>query len=194
MRAELAAPENRRLAREKTAPIENARDRSLWRLNLDHSVVQPVLRPPAPPAAASSFRWRYRLWLRRHRTSDLRRQPCTPTRPVANSPARIGFMSSARPVRTNGLHRLFHASCRPRATIQLAPNVSPPAGPTTYLRLASDAVLWLGWRLHAACAVCCPCSPVWLPPPACTGCFHPTASPTVDRTACAARSTLRLSL
>jgi len=37
----------------------------------------------------------------------------------------------------------------------------PPAGPATYLRLASDAVLWLGW----------------LPPPDRSGCFHPPALP-----------------
>ena len=39
----------------KRPKIENARDRSLWRFNLDHSVVQPVLRPPAPPAVNPAF-------------------------------------------------------------------------------------------------------------------------------------------
>jgi len=46
----------------------------------------------------------------------------------------------------------------------------PPARPTTYLRFASDAVLWLGWRRHTAYAICCPC-PRLAPPPVCTGCF-----------------------
>jgi len=43
---------------------------------------------------------------------------CTPTRPVANLPARIGFVSSARQARTSDSHRLFRASCRPLAIHQ----------------------------------------------------------------------------
>jgi hypothetical protein len=43
---------------------------------------------------------------------------CTPARPVANLPARIGFVSSARPGRTSDSHRLFRASCRPEAIHQ----------------------------------------------------------------------------
>ena len=69
----------------------------------------------------------------------------------------------------------------------------PPARPTTYLRFASDAVLWLGWRRHKAYAICCPC------PPAGSASslhrlLHPPSSPAVNLSACASWLLLRLNL
>jgi len=69
----------------------------------------------------------------------------------------------------------------------------PPARPTTYLRFASDAVLWLGWRRHTAYAICCPC------PPAGSASslhrlLHPPSSPAVNLSACASWLLLRLNL
>jgi hypothetical protein len=77
----------------KSPQIENARDRSLWRFNLDHSQYSRccVLRLPQWPP--SSFRWRCYLWLRWLSELRLASAPCTPARPVANLPARIGFVS-----------------------------------------------------------------------------------------------------
>jgi hypothetical protein len=73
--------------------IENARDRSLWRFNLDHSQYSRccVLRLPQWPP--SSFRWRCYHWLRWLSELRLASGRCTPARPVANLPARIGFVS-----------------------------------------------------------------------------------------------------
>jgi len=70
----------------------------------------------------------------------------------------------------------------------------PPARPTTYLRFASDAVLWLGWRSHPACAACSPAPPsgfhLRIAPAAFTLRLHRPQ----DHSACASRSLLRLNL
>jgi len=168
--------------------------------------------PQWPP---SSFRWRCYLWLRRHRTSDLRRRlalrldrwptfrlgsvSCPSTRPAANlrlAPTVPHFRSTFGDPSSLRLTILVSSGLRPTILVPsgLRRMALPPARPTTYFRFASDAVLWLSWRLHPACAACCPFFPVWLPPPDRSGCFHPTASPAVDRLACALPPLLRLSL
>ena len=198
----------------KPPKIENARDRSLWRFNLDHSQYSRccVLRLPQWPP--SSFRWRCYLWLRWLSELRLASAPCTPARPVANLPARIGFVSSARPAANHRLASavpLFRSTFGDPSSLRLTILVSsglhptilvpsslrrmvlPPARPTTYFRFTSDAVLWLGWRLHPACATCCPC------PPAGSASslhrlLHPPSSPAVNLSACASWLLLRLSL
>ena len=78
----------------KKAPkIENARDRSLWRFNLDHSQYNRCCVLQLPQWPPSSFRWRCYLWLRWLSELRLASASCTPARPVANPPARIGFVS-----------------------------------------------------------------------------------------------------
>jgi len=159
-----------------------------------------VLRPPVPPAANLQLSLVSLPLARPAQILRLASSACTPARPVANPPARIGFVSCARPARTSDSHRLFRASGRPRAILRARARRSwfhracarqswfhpacaawsfPRLRPTTYLRLASNVVLWLGGRPHTACALCCPCSPGGFPPPDRSGCFHPPASPAV---------------
>ena len=103
---------------QKAPKIENARGRSLWRLNLDHSQYNRCCVLQLPQWPPSSFRWRCILWLRRHRTSDLRRRLALrldrwPT-------LRLGSVSYLRLDRrqTSDLRRPFRASARPSATLQ----------------------------------------------------------------------------
>jgi len=77
----------------KHPKIENARDRSLWRLNLDHSQYSRCCVLQLPQWPPSSFRWRCYHWLRWLSELRLASALCTPARPVANPPARIGFVS-----------------------------------------------------------------------------------------------------
>jgi hypothetical protein len=81
--------------------IENARDRSPWRLNLDGLVVQPVLRPSATPAA--NLQLSLPLLPLAAPVSNLRLASAAlpPARPRANPPARIGVFS---PGSTGGKH------------------------------------------------------------------------------------------
>ena len=94
---------NRTIAK-NTPKIENARDRSPWRLNLDGLVVQPVLRPPAPPAA--NLQLSLPLLPLAAPVSSLRlsSNALPPARPGANPPARIGVFS---PGSTGGKHPIF---------------------------------------------------------------------------------------
>ncbi len=109
----------RRVDDAKTPPkIENARDRSLWRFNLDHSQYNRCCVPQLPQWPPSSFRWRCILWLRRHRTSDLRRRLALrldrwPT-------PRLGSVSCPRldRLQTSDSRRLFRTSARPLAILQ----------------------------------------------------------------------------
>jgi len=73
--------------------IENARDRSLWRFNLDGLIVQPVLRPLATPAA--NLQLSLPLLPLAAPVSNLRLASAAlpPARPRANPPARIGVFS-----------------------------------------------------------------------------------------------------
>ena len=119
----------------KRPKIENARDRSLWRFNLDHSVVQPVLRPPAPPAVNPAF-------------AGVVSSGCAGTRPPTcvdglHSSSTGGQLSGSDRSRVFGStcspHRcasVFRVTCRPAAihracahdpgSIQLAPNGPSP--------------------------------------------------------------------
>lgn len=144
---------------EKCAKIENARDRSLWRFNFDHSAVQPVLCPSVNPAVDSSLSWRS--------TSG-----CAGTEPptcvsAPHSSTTDGQTSGSDRFRifgSTGAH-IRSASAAPRIRppsgnpFDARRTISPPARPTTYLRLASGAVLQLGWRPHSACAACSPTTP-----------------------------------
>jgi hypothetical protein len=131
-RAERAAPQ-------KHPKIENARDRSLWRFNLDHSQYSRccVLRLPQWPP--SSFRWRCYPWLRWLSELRLASAPCTPARPVANLPARIGFVSSARPaanLRLASAVPLFRSSFGDPSGLRLTILVSPGLRPAIPIRPA----------------------------------------------------------
>ena len=100
----------------KSPKIENARDRSLWRFNLDHSQYSRCCVLQLPQWPPSSFRWRCILWLRRHRTSDLRRRPALQ---LDRWPTfRLGSVSCLRldRLQTSDSHRLLRASDRPAAT------------------------------------------------------------------------------
>ena len=184
--------ETRRYTRKKSPKIENARDRSLWRFNLDHSQYSRccVLRLPQWPP--SSFRWRCYLWLRWLSELRLASAPCTPARPVANLPARIGFVSfgstGCKPPTRIGcsalpfdLRRSIKLAPDDPGFIGLAPN-NPgsiqlaPNGP--FLRLGrrptsdshrtpsfGSAGGFIRLAPHAAPA------PRLAPPPVCTGCF-----------------------
>jgi hypothetical protein len=179
----------------KAAIIENARDRSLWRLNLDHSVVQPLLRPPVAPAdghqlSLTPFPLAAPALDLRLSSSACTPAPRWPTLRLGSVtcprlgrralPICIGAPRILPPVGDPSSLRLtilVSSSLRPTILVPfgLRRMALPPAWPTTYLRLARDIVLWLGWRPHTACATCRPCSPGCFPPPNCSGCFHPPA-------------------
>jgi hypothetical protein len=166
----------------KNAPkIENARDRSLWRFNLDHSQYNRCCVLQLPQWPPSSFRWRCYLWLRRHSSSDFRRRPALrldrwPT-------LRLGSVScpSARPAANLRLastvprfRSTFGDPSSLRLTILVPSGLRrmalPPARPTTYLRFASmpsfgSAGGFIRLAPHAAPA------PRLARPPVCTGCF-----------------------
>jgi len=141
---------------------------------------EPVLRPPAPPGASLQLSLAPLPLAAPAQNLRLASAACTPARPVANLRARIGFASSARSAANlrcapavprfrstggdpSGLRLTILVSSGSRPTIPVPSSLRrmalPPARPTTYLRFTSDAVLWLRWRPHMACAACCPCSP-----------------------------------
>jgi hypothetical protein len=166
----------------KKAPkIENARDRSLWRFNLDHSQYNRCCVLQLPQWPPSSFRWRCYLWLRRHSSSDFRRRPalrldrwptfrlgsvsCPSARPAAN----LRLASTVPRFRST-----FGDPSSLRLTILVPSGLRrmalPPARPTTYLRFASmpsfgSAGGFIRLAPHAAPA------PRLARPPVCTGCF-----------------------
>ena len=152
---------------ENEPKIENARGRSPWRLNLDESVVQPdVASSSYPSGEAPAFTGSCILWLRRNRTFDLRRLPCTPARPGANFSGsdRRSFVRLAR-WQAFGFRRLLRASdrsaadfpacagahplTRPTINFRLTPGVYPSARLVSVNRLSPLAVATL------ACAFCC---------------------------------------
>jgi len=171
--------------------IENARDRSLWRLNLDHSQYSRCCVLQLPQWPLSSFRWRWFLWLRRHSSSDLRQRPALrldrwPTLrlgsvscPSARSAANLRLASAVPLFRSSfgdpsSLRLIILVSPGLRPTILVPSGLRrmalPPARPTTYLRFASvpffssaGGFIWLA--PYAAPA------PRVAPPPVCTGCF-----------------------
>ena len=121
-----------------TPKIENARDRSLWRLNLDHSQYSRCCVLQLPQWRLSSFRWRWFLWLRRHIASDLRQLPALRLDRWPTS--RLGSVSCPS-ARSAANFRLASAVPLFRSTggdsFNLRRTVFPPARPTTYLRFAS---------------------------------------------------------
>ena len=138
--------------------IENARGRSLWRLNLDHSQYNRCCVLQLPQWPLSSFRWRSILWLRRHKTSDLRRRHALrldrwPTFrlgsvscPSARLAANLRLASTVPHIRStfgdpSSLRLTILVSSGLRPTI-LVPSglrrmVLPLARPITYFRFAS---------------------------------------------------------
>ena len=94
---------NRTIAK-NTPKIENARDRSPWRLNLDGLVVQPVLRPPAPPVANLQLSPPLPPLAAPVSSLQLSSDALPPARPGTNPPARIGVFS---PGSTGGKHPIF---------------------------------------------------------------------------------------
>ncbi len=131
----------------------------------------PSGRPPAFAGAATSgcagfqnsdLRRRSALQLDRWPTFRLGSVSCPSARPAANlrlASSVPHFRSTFGDPPSLRLAILVHRACARQSWFHPACTVwpLPPARPTTYLRLASDAVLWLGWRLHLACALCCPC-------------------------------------
>jgi len=109
-----AIPDMARLFFMKPPDVE-LRDRNAFIL----AIKQPVLRPPAPPVADLQLSLASLPLAASALNLRLASAVSTPTRPVANFPARIGFVFSARPARTSDLHRLFRASGR-RAAIHQA--------------------------------------------------------------------------
>jgi hypothetical protein len=78
-------------------------------------------------------------------------------------------------------------------SIRLAP-YGPSSGKADDLPpIRIDAVLWLGWRLHPACALCCPC-PSTGSASSLHRLLHPSPLPAVNLSACASWLLLRLSL
>ena len=110
--------------------IENARDRSLWRFNLDGLIVQPVLRPLATPAA--NLQLSLPLLPLAAPVSDFRLAAAAllPARPWANPPARIGVVSLGS---TGGKHAIcivcYALPIDWRLTFQLAPASVLQLGP-----------------------------------------------------------------
>ena len=181
----------------KSCPqIENARGRSPWRFNLDELTVQPVLHPPAPPAAdpPAFAGCRVLVAAPASGTLDFRRLFPPPARPAANSPARIGVASYSS------------IGCVPPACAGCS------ALPTDRWRSFSTRVersfLRQGRRSTSdshrrrplarlaqlpAFTGCCSC-----PPAGSTSdlhrLFHPPASPAVNRSTFVERSLLRLGL
>jgi hypothetical protein len=167
----------------------------------------PSGRPPAFAGAATSgcagfqnsnFRRRPALQLDRWPTFRLGSVSCPSARPVANLRlasavphlrSTFGDPSSLR------LTILAHRACAQQSWFHpaCAKWALPPARPTTYFRLTSDVVLWLGWRLHTACATCCPCPPAGFAS-SLHRLLHPPSSPAVNLSACASWLLLRLSL
>jgi len=97
--------------------IENARDRGLWRLNLDDQVVQPAVASLGYPSGEPcSFRCCSFLWLRRYVAFGLRLLARCPARPKADFPGsdRCGFAQLDR-WRISDSHRVHRASDRPMA-------------------------------------------------------------------------------
>ena len=200
MSMELGAPETKSyvfcaglaIEASKRAPkIENARDRSLWRLNLDHSQYNRCCVLQLPQWPPSSFRWRCILWLRRHRTSDLRRRlalrldrwptlrlgsvSCPSARPAAN----LRLASTVPHIRStfgdpSGLRLTILVSSGLRPTILVPSGLRrmalPPARPTTYLRFASMPSFGSAGGFIRLAPYAAP-APRLAPPPVCTGCF-----------------------
>ena len=78
-------------------------------------------------------------------------------------------------------------------SFRLAPD-DPSSGKADDLPpIRIDAVLWLGWRLHPACALCCPC-PSTGSASSLHRLLHPSPLPAVNLSACASWLLLRLSL
>jgi hypothetical protein len=205
-----------RQSRGKNPPeIENARDRSLWRLNLDNSAVQPVLRPPAPPAANFQLALASFLWLRRHRTltfASALHSSSTGGQLSGSDRFRVlGSTGAPPPAHTGGSAHPFDLrrsiklapddpgftklALSDSGTIRLAPN-GPSSSladdlPPTRIECRPSARQSIAFSLR-----CVPlCHPGWFPPPA----FRLSASTLrlhrpSDRSACASRSPLRLSL
>ncbi len=196
------------------AKIENARDRSLWRINLDGLVVQPALRPSAPPAAnLAAF-------------AAVSSSGCAGFKP----PTFVGCPTSGSTVgqpsgsdrcflawldrwQAPDSHRVLRASDRLAANLPTCVGVPPPARPaiTPDPHLASSfssagLAASGSHRLplqRSACANCC-CNPqlALAAAPFChTGCEPPTrigcsppALPVSTRPARAVRVYLRLGL
>ena len=196
----------------KPPKIENARDRSLWRFNLDHSQYNRCCVPQLPQWPPSSFRWRCILWLRRHRTFDLRRRlalrldrwptprlgsvSCPSARPAAN----LRLASTVPHIRSTFgdpqacAWRSGFIGLRPTSWFHPACAVGPSSGKADDLPpIRIGAVLWLGWRLHPACALCCP-YPSAGSASSLHRLLHPPPSPAVNHSACASWLLLRLSL
>jgi hypothetical protein len=97
---------SRRLAAQpqKSPEIENARDRSPWRLNLDGRVVQPVLRPSAPPQVNLQLSLPLLPLAAPASNLHLAAAALLPARPWANPPARIGVFPLGS---TGGKHPAF---------------------------------------------------------------------------------------
>ena len=157
----------------KTPKIENARDRSLWRFNLDElGSTGGVASSGSPSGRPSSFRWLSRpRGCAELRTLDFRRLLSTPARPVANSPSRIGVVSYGStgcvPPACAGCSALptdrwrSFSTCVERSLLRQGRDQPPTR---------IGAVLWLGWlnlRLAPAAAP----APRLAQPPICTGCF-----------------------
>jgi len=155
----------------KSPKIENARDRSLWRFNLDHSQYSRCCVLQLPQWPPSSFRWRCILWLRRHITSDLRRRPALrldrwPT-------FRLGSVScpSARPAANLRLASTVpHFRSTGGDPSDLRRTILPPARPTTYLRFASVPSFGSAGGFIRLAPSAAP-APRLAPPPICIGCF-----------------------
>jgi len=179
---------------QKAPKIENARGRSLWRLNLDHSQYNRCCVLQLPQWPPSSFRWRCYLWLRRHKTSDLRRRPALrldqwPT-------FRLGSVScpSARPAANLRLASTVpHFRSTGGDPSDLRRTILPPARPTTYLRFASMPSFGSAGGFIRLAPYAAPA------PPAGSASslhrlLHPPSSPAVNPSACASWLLLRLSL
>lgn len=161
-----------------------------------------ALRLPQRPT--SSFRWRRNLWLRWRSVSNLRRRPALQ---LDRGPTlRLGSVSCLRlgrhaPLACTSVPRYLSTGGDPsglRLTILVPSSLRrmdpPPAWPTTYLRLASETVLWLVWQPHPACAVCVPTPPAGSSPRIAPAAFTFRLHRPSDRPARASRSLLRLSL
>jgi len=86
------------------AKIENARDRSLWRINLDGLVVQPALRPSAPQRRTLQLSLPFLPLAAPVSSHRLSSAALPPARPWANPPARIGVFSLGS---TGGKHPIL---------------------------------------------------------------------------------------
>jgi len=166
--------------------IENARDRSLWRLNLDGLIVQPVLRPLAPPVANLQLSLPFLPLAAPVSNLRLASAALPPARPRANPPARIGVFSLGS---TGGKHPIFTAcyalptdwlltlqlalaSCLQLGLRSLPTHTwrRPSARLVSNLRLSPSVVATFSLR----CLLLRPSNSRWLPPVCHTGGEPPT--------------------